>query len=324
MEIDVVDKLKKQGYRIVKGKFDREAYADFFGVGEGVQADEFANAGLAIVRPLQKIKVFRGVGKNVKQGENDAIQWVAEDERVAKNYSSKKEVIQLEVNKPQNPFENPENNIYVTNNDVANRLRKIRDKLFRAKSIDKKQAELATSFIDEFERKAGGEPELYSTKTNKDGVADLYAKALVALGYDGIIQKESFDSKSAFQQTTTENTSNTYGVFNPELVKAVEDLLGGSQQPSQPIPQSQAEPAGNVAVEGNEALRDVESTAKALEKGNGNAEYSKEGALNVAKNYHKAKKDGTNPELVKAVEDLLGKPKAVTPNVEDWSSMGIW
>ena len=26
-----------------------------------------------------------------------------------------------------------------------------------------------------------------------------------------------------------------------------------------------------------------------------------------------------NPELVKAVEDLLGKPKAVTPNVEDWS-----
>ena len=55
--------------------------------------------------------------------------------------------------------------------------------------------------------------------------------------------------------------------------------------------------------------KDVESTAKALEKGNGNAEYSKEGALNVAKNYHKAKKDGTNPELVKAVEDLLGKPR---------------
>ena len=35
--------------------------------------------------------------------------------------------------------------------------------------------------------------------------------------------------------------------------------------------------------------------------------------------YHKAKLDGSNPELVKAVEDLLGKPKAVTPNVEDWS-----
>ena len=74
---------------------------------------------------------------------------------------------------------------------------------------------------------------------------------------------------------------------------------------------------GRVKYKGEDWSKDVESTAKALEKGNGNAEYSKEGALNVAKNYHKAKKDGTNPELVKAVEDLLGKPKAVTPNVED-------
>ena len=39
--------------------------------------------------------------------------------------------------------------------------------------------------------------------------------------------------------------------------------------------------------------------------------------------YHKAKQDGSNPGLVKAVEDLLGKPteqpKETTPNVEDWS-----
>ena len=40
---------------------------------------------------------------------------------------------------------------------------------------------------------------------------------------------------------------------------------------------------------------------------------------NISEAYHKAKADGSNPELVKAVEDLLGKPKAVTPNVEDWS-----
>ena len=39
----------------------------------------------------------------------------------------------------------------------------------------------------------------------------------------------------------------------------------------------------------------------------------------ISEAYHKAKADGSNPELVKAVEDLLGKPKAVTPNVEDWS-----
>ena len=40
---------------------------------------------------------------------------------------------------------------------------------------------------------------------------------------------------------------------------------------------------------------------------------------NISEAYHKAKADGSNPELVKAVEDLLGKPKAETPNVEDWS-----
>ena len=39
----------------------------------------------------------------------------------------------------------------------------------------------------------------------------------------------------------------------------------------------------------------------------------------ISEAYHKAKADGSNSELVKAVEDLLGKPKAETPNVEDWS-----
>ena len=43
----------------------------------------------------------------------------------------------------------------------------------------------------------------------------------------------------------------------------------------------------------------------------------------ISEAYHKAKADGSNPELVKAVEDLLGKPKAVTPNVEDWSENGL-
>ena len=39
----------------------------------------------------------------------------------------------------------------------------------------------------------------------------------------------------------------------------------------------------------------------------------------ISEAYHNAKADGSNPELVKAVEKLLGKPKAVTPNVEEWS-----
>lgn len=46
----------------------------------------------------------------------------------------------------------------------------------------------------------------------------------------------------------------------------------------------------------------------------------------LAEAYHKAKADGTNPELVKAVEELLGKPKETSPTpnskgegTEDWS-----
>ena len=40
----------------------------------------------------------------------------------------------------------------------------------------------------------------------------------------------------------------------------------------------------------------------------------------ISEAYHKAKADGSNPELVKAVEELLGKPNAVTPNVEAFGS----
>ena len=54
----------------------------------------------------------------------------------------------------------------------------------------------------------------------------------------------------------------------------------------------------------------------ALQSGNN---QTRKDAYNISEAYHKAKADGSNPELVKAVEDLLGKPKAVTPNVEDWS-----
>ena len=44
----------------------------------------------------------------------------------------------------------------------------------------------------------------------------------------------------------------------------------------------------------------------------------------ISEAYHKAKADGSNPELVKAVEKLLGNPTEqqkteTTPNVEDWS-----
>ena len=77
------DKLKKEGYTIERGKFDSDAYASFFGLHTGVLATEFENAGLRLVKPSKKIKVYRGTGKNVAEGENEAMIWVAEDSREA-------------------------------------------------------------------------------------------------------------------------------------------------------------------------------------------------------------------------------------------------
>lgn len=86
------------------------------------------------------------------------------------------------------------------------------------------------------------------------------------------------------------------------------------------------------------ALKDVESTTNALKevdlknsniplpqleidgyKRKASENYKLNDAVSIAEAYHIAKADGTNPELVKAVEDLLVKPKEtkteVTPTV---------
>jgi len=218
------DKLKKEGYTIEKGKFDSDAYASFFGLHTGVQADEFANAGLRLVKPSEKIKVYRGKGKNVSEGENEGVTWVAEDKKVAENYSNDGNVEEIEVTKPKNPFPNPTDTIHVKGSDVGNKLKGILNRLFREGKVTKEQAIEASKAIDEFVLAAGEESELYSTKTNKKGVSSKYVKALQALGFDGIVQKESYNSGSPFTATKTGNETNTYGIF-----KAVEQSLKESQ-----------------------------------------------------------------------------------------------
>jgi hypothetical protein len=79
------------------------------------------------------------------------------------------------------------------------------------------------------------------------------------------------------------------------------------------------------AGQGN-PLRSVDATAEALsvEVANGlkfNANFNlpleeTRTPQQVAQNYHKAKADGSNPELVKAVEDLLGGEQSTEPEVE--------
>jgi hypothetical protein len=73
-----------------------------------------------------------------------------------------------------------------------------------------------------------------------------------------------------------------------------------------------------VVVDGHHRL----TIAKELSRGNilalvreGTTEKNPKTFKSVAEAYHKAKEDGTNPELVKAVEDLIGKPKQGQPSV---------
>ena len=216
------DKLKKEGYAIEKGEFDSDAYASFFGTHTGVQASEFEKAGLRLIKPSEKIKVYRGKGKNVAEGENEGVTWVAEDKKVAENYSGDGQVEEIEVSKPKNPFPNPTDTIHVKGSDVGNKLRLVRDRLFKEGKLTKEQALEASKLIDEFVSAAGEESELYSTKTNKKGVSSKYVKALQALGFDGIVQKESYNSGSPFTATKTGNETNTYGIFKSESLLSKE------------------------------------------------------------------------------------------------------
>ena len=56
----------------------------------------------------------------------------------------------------------------------------------------------------------------------------------------------------------------------------------------------------------------VEDAKKVLDVAN-NTIFTQTYYKTISEAYHKAKADGSNPELVKAVEDLLSKPKETTP-----------
>ncbi|MGL4184674.1 MAG: hypothetical protein ACRCR4_02730, partial [Thiotrichaceae bacterium] len=118
--------------------------------------------------------------------------------------------------------------------------------------------------------------------------------------------RAAFPQTPTNEPTTTEAnqpTAEIEGATNPQQIEAgtptgVQPSIGGM---------GQGGPAGNGAVQGNEALRDVESTAKALEGVKFNANFNlpleqTKSATQVSEAYHKAKADGSNPELVKAVE----------------------
>jgi hypothetical protein len=132
---------------------------------------------------------------------------------------------------------------------------------------------------------------------NKDNI-------IVAESSNGFVLVDSNTKQpiEVFNEKAGEN-SGTYKPYatQEEAQSRIEEL----KQPTQEIDLG-------IQVEEN-PLRDVESTTKALE---GNVEsiplsldYNAKNPSEVSEAYHKAKIDGSNPELVKSVEDLL-VPKA--------------
>ena len=110
--------------------------------------------------------------------------------------------------------------------------------------------------------------------------------------------------------------------FHPDIneeIAGIDEKIRefNKQQPTTEIATetiTEAKPAETV-----DSLKDVESTANALNEDlvssieeTANMLFPKSDKTNniVAEAYHQAKQDGSNPELVKAVEDLLGMPTA--------------
>ena len=135
--------------------------------------------------------------------------------------------------------------------------------------------------------------------------------------------------ETAVNTTLKKNTSPTsanYGTINRNDGKGVVSLTKEEYEAEQAKMQPKAD--GTAPVE--ESLKDVDSTAKALKevdlansniplpqleidgyKRKASENYKLNDAVSIAEAYHIAKSDGSNPELVKAVEELL-TPKTKT------------
>ena len=123
--------------------------------------------------------------------------------------------------------------------------------------------------------------------------------------------------ENAIQEPTTEES-----VLRTEQPE-VELPTMGEGNAQETTTQEGVAPAKPEEVKPTEALKDVESTTKALEEKDKtnwsdisklsplkSGSYKERSDLHeaISEAYHKAKADGSNPELVKAVEDLIGKP----------------
>ena len=169
-------------------------------------------------------------------------------------------------------------------------------------------------------------------------------KTKTRAGKDAVVLTKTYVKSSKDGKSYTKEYADANGIkydneYTVEHIVSLEDLQKEQSLPTKEV-KDNAKPTiskeQQPIVDSNsevDALKDVESTAKALEilpkdedsniKGIGMSplDFDNEGFItwdrkdsqSVAEAYHKAKEDGSNPELVEAVEDLIGKPTAQTP-----------
>lgn len=162
-------------------------------------------------RTRNTIKVFRGVGNNISESENQEILWVAESVDVAKNYAKSglaENIRVMTIKKPSNPIEFPyplDRPTEVRGSDLANNFRKVAAGLYKRGVLPKENVSKAYALIRDFEDKAGERIELFLTKINKPYANEAFSKMAQALGFDAVVQKES--------ASRTGTPTNTYGLF---------------------------------------------------------------------------------------------------------------
>lgn len=180
--------------------------------------------------PKEKITVFRGVGNNVMDSDNSSTLWVAEDEEVAKNYAGtsddgKLNVESLEVEKPSNPIEMPYKLATdVRGSGIADNLRSVAADLTKSGKLKGENISKALELISDFESKAGENLELFTTKMNKPEASEAFSKAIQALGFDGILQKESASREGV--------KSNTYGILKTKYPVLLETSTKAKEKPT--------------------------------------------------------------------------------------------
>jgi hypothetical protein len=122
----------------------------------------------------EKVKVFRGRGKNYAETENEGFDWVATDKATADEYSNidgsgNLTTEERDIDKPENVFELPYKNPnqYVTGENIANHFRKVMNQKIKKGEIKEEQWREIKEKINEYEKEAGGNVEMFHTKINK-------------------------------------------------------------------------------------------------------------------------------------------------------------